>query len=118
MAILVAALAAVFAGAVFGVLALTAGLAGTGFLVDGFTALAAADFVLFAAGVVFAGFFIAFAMEINTDTGLLSLREKCTHIEPINYVPFTGLGFARAIFLNISVCPDGIQFAKRITLRP
>lgn len=81
VAVLVAALATVFAGALFGIFALPAGLAATVFLTAGFiglleAGLLAADFAFFAVGVVFAGFFIAFAMEINTDTGLLSLREE------------------------------------------
>ncbi|WP_414691086.1 hypothetical protein [Noviherbaspirillum sp.] len=79
-AILDAALATVFVVALFEVFALLAGLAAAVFFTAGFAIdlaeaiLVAADFAFFAVTVVFAGFFIAFAME-SIPTGLLSCAE-------------------------------------------
>jgi hypothetical protein len=109
-----AVLAAVFAGGLFGVCALPVDFAMTGFLAAGFIdlldmGLVAADFAFFAVGVVFAGLFIAFAMESIPTLDCSHCANGRTHAEPINICLFTGLGFARAIFLNSSVCSDGIH---------
>ncbi|WP_334189262.1 hypothetical protein [Noviherbaspirillum sp.] len=83
------ALAADFVAALLGVFALLAGWAATEFLTAGFAidlpeaGLVAADFEFFASGVVFAVFFIAFAMG-SIPTGLLSLRNKSAYAEPMN----------------------------------
>jgi hypothetical protein len=75
-----AALATVFVAALIEVFALLAGLATAVFFTAGFAidlveaGLVAADFAFFAVTVVFAGFFIAFAME-SIPTGLLSCAE-------------------------------------------
>ena len=75
-----AALATVFVTVLLGVFALLAGLAAAAFFTAGFAIdlldvlLVAADLAFFAVGVVFAGFFIAFAME-SIPTGLLSCAE-------------------------------------------
>ncbi|OWW19858.1 hypothetical protein AYR66_10440 [Noviherbaspirillum denitrificans] len=73
-------LATVFVAALIGVFALLAGAAAVVFFTAGFAIdlpeadLVAADFVFFALSVVFAVFFIAFAME-SIPTGLLSCAE-------------------------------------------
>lgn len=75
-----AGLATVFVAALLGVFALLAGLAAAVFFTAGFAidlleaALVAADVAFFVVVVVFAGFFIAFAME-SIPTGLLSCAE-------------------------------------------
>lgn len=75
-----AGLATVFVAALLGVFALLAGAAAAVFFTAGFAidlleaALVAADFAFFVVVVVFAGFFIAFAME-SIPTGLLSCAE-------------------------------------------
>jgi hypothetical protein len=119
-----AALATAWAGALVGGLALSTGIAAAVFFTAGFaidllvTGLVAADFAFFAARVDFAGLFIAFAME-SIPTGLLFLqRPNSAHVELIKMPTLTGLGFARAMFLEFSRPSCGIHFAKRITLRP
>jgi hypothetical protein len=73
-------LATVFVTALVGAVALLAGAAAVVFFTAGFAidlpwaALVAAEFAFFAATVVFAVFFIAFAME-SIPTGLLSCAE-------------------------------------------
>ncbi|HYD95384.1 MAG TPA: hypothetical protein VEC01_08665 [Noviherbaspirillum sp.] len=79
-AVLGVLLATVFVAALIGVFALLAGAAAAVFFTAGFAidlleaGLVAADFAFFAVAVVFAGFFIAFAME-SIPTGLLSCAE-------------------------------------------
>ncbi|GAB3547440.1 hypothetical protein GCM10027343_26580 [Noviherbaspirillum agri] len=79
-AVLGAGLATVFVAALLGVFALLGGAAAAVFFTAGFAidlleaALVAADFAFFVVVVVFAGFFIAFAME-SIPTGLLSCAE-------------------------------------------
>jgi hypothetical protein len=92
-----AVLAAVFVGALFGVFALPADLTTTGFLAAGFidlleAGLVAADFAFFAAGVVFAGFFIAFAMESIPTLDCSRCAKGRTHAEPINICTLHWLG--------------------------
>jgi hypothetical protein len=93
----------VLVAALTGVFALLSGLAAAGFLTTGFAIdllaadLVAANFGFFTASVVFAGFFIAFAME-SIPTGLLSLRRVIfAPGEPMN--PY-GSVFARATSLD------------------
>ncbi|HYD61712.1 MAG TPA: hypothetical protein VEC35_15210 [Noviherbaspirillum sp.] len=80
VAVLGVVLATVFVAALIGVFALLAGAAAVVFFTAGFAidlpeaGLVAADFAFFAVTVVFAGFFIAFAME-SIPTGLLSSAE-------------------------------------------
>ncbi|HYC43680.1 MAG TPA: hypothetical protein VEB70_11905 [Noviherbaspirillum sp.] len=80
VAVLGVVLTPVFVAALTGVFALLAGAAAVVFFTAGFAidllgaALVAADFAFFAVTVVFAVFFIAFAME-SIPTGLLSCAE-------------------------------------------
>ncbi|WP_242489987.1 hypothetical protein [Noviherbaspirillum cavernae] len=80
---------AVFAGAAFAIFALPVDLAATDFFTAGFAidlleaVLVAADFAFFAVTVVFAGFFIAFAME-SIPTGIALIARMMTQVEPIN----------------------------------
>jgi hypothetical protein len=75
-----ATFATLFVAVLVGVFALLSGLAAAAFFTAGFAidllgaVLVATDFAFFAAGVVFAVFFIAFAME-SIPTGLLSCAE-------------------------------------------
>jgi hypothetical protein len=96
-AVLGVVLAAVFVGALLGVCALPVDFATTGFLAAGFIDLldmdlVAADFAFFAVGVVFAGFFIAFAMESIPTLDCSHCANGRTHAEPINICTLHWLG--------------------------